>query len=54
MHEHFDAHKAYEHTDELAKMMRLAGTPGESQAQEYIRSAFAEMGVRVHDEEFSY
>ena len=54
MHEHFDAQKAYARAAELSKMRRLAGTPGESQAQEYIRSAFAEIGVRVQDEEFAY
>lgn len=54
MHEHFDAGKAFGHVEALAAMRRLAGTPGELEAQAYIRGAGAEVGLEMVDEEFSY
>jgi len=54
LHEHFDAQRAFTHTDELAKLRRLAGTPGETEAQEYIKTAGVETGVEMQEEEFAY
>ena len=54
MHEHFDAQRAFGHIAELSSLRRLAGTPGETEAQDYVRRAFRDMGVEAHDEEFSY
>ncbi|MHB8894594.1 MAG: M28 family metallopeptidase [Candidatus Geothermincolia bacterium] len=54
MHEHFDAQRAFGHVEALSAWRRLAGTPGEAAAQEYIRGAGREIGVEMRDEEFSY
>jgi hypothetical protein len=54
MHEHFDAQKAFGHIEALSAMRRLAGTPGEKEAQEYIRQTAGETGVEMRDEEFAY
>jgi hypothetical protein len=54
LHEHFDAQRAYGHIETLAGLRRLAGTPGETEAQEYIRRAGSEIGVEMSPEEFSY
>lgn len=54
MHEHFDAHKAYAHIEALCAMMRMVGTPGEAEAQDYIRRAGKEAGLEFADEEFAY
>lgn len=54
MHEHFDAARAFAHVEALAGMRRMAGTPGEVEAQEYVRSAGGDAGVEMRDEPFSY
>lgn len=54
MHEHFDAHKAFEHIEELAAERRMAGTAGELAARSYIRLTAGEFGLEMRDEEFSY
>ena len=54
MHEHFDAQRAFNHIAELSSMRRLAGTPGETAAQDYFREVFREIGIEERDEEFSY
>jgi hypothetical protein len=54
MHEHFDAQKALGHIAELSAMRRLAGTPGEALAQEYIRGAGRDADIEMHDEDFAY
>jgi len=54
LHEHFDAQRAFNHIAELSSMRRLAGTPGEKGAQDYVRDVFREIGIDEHDEEFSY
>ncbi len=54
MHEHFDAGKAYSHVEALSAMRRLPGTPGEVEAQEYVRAAGREAGIEMREEEFAY
>lgn len=54
MEEHFDGHRAYAHISKLAAMRRLPGTPGERQAQAYLRGVGEDMGMPMRPEEFSY
>lgn len=54
MHEHFDAHRAFEHVKELARHMRLPGSKGEKLAQAYIRGVGEDIGMPVREEVFTY
>lgn len=54
MHEHFDGHRAFTHIERLAALRRWPGTPGELQAQAYIRGVGDVIGVPMRDEEFTY
>lgn len=54
MRDCFDAHRAFTHIAKLAAYGRLPGTPGERQAQAYIRGVGEEIGVPMRDEEFTY
>lgn len=54
MHDDFDGHRAFGHIERLASMRRLPGSPGEAEAQEYIRGAGEEIGVEMRGEEFTY
>jgi Peptidase family M28 len=54
MHEHFDAQSAFRHVVELARLRRLAGTPGEAAARDYLVEVGHRIGVPMGSEEFSY
>lgn len=54
MEEHFDGHRALAHISKLADMRRLPGTPGERQAQAYLRGVGEDIGVPMRPEEFAY
>lgn len=54
MHEHFDAGRAFDHIEGLARLRRLPGTPGEIEAQEYLAGAGEEMGFPLAREGFTY
>ena len=54
MGEAFDGERAFAHIEKLAAVKRLPGTPGEKQAQEYIKSAGEDIGVPMRTEEFTY
>jgi Peptidase family M28 len=54
MHEHFDAHIAYGHAVGLAQFRRLAGTPGEAAARDFLVEAGNRINVPMSFEEFSY
>lgn len=49
-----DGHRALAHIEELAKTPRVAGTPGEQRAAEYIRDQFAGAGYDAEIVEFQY
>jgi hypothetical protein len=52
--ESFDGKRAFAHIETLAALRRFPGTPGETQAQEYIRGVGDEIGVPMRGEEFTY
>lgn len=54
MQEHFDGQRAFSHIEALARLRRLAGTPGEEQARAYISDAGNNVGVPMRSEEFTY
>ena len=54
MHDHFDGHRAFAHIEKLAAMRRWPGTPGELQAQAYIRGVCEATGLPIREEEFTY
>ena len=49
----FDARRAYHHITQLA-FPRLVGSTGEAKAQDYIAQQFAELGLAVSRESFSF
>jgi len=53
-HEHFDATRAFTHIEKLALLRRFPGTPGEREAQEYLKGVGEEIGVPMKEEEFTY
>ncbi len=50
----FDGDKAFKHILKLAAYPRLAGTPGEQQAQAYLRGAYGNLGISFKEEKFAY
>ncbi|MCJ7745808.1 MAG: M28 family metallopeptidase [Actinobacteria bacterium] len=54
MGEVFDGKRAFEHIEKLSAIKRLPGTPGETQAQEYIKGVGDDIGVPMRWEEFTY